>query len=99
MYSTNYTIINHEKMIQKAKRELKKKFSGKDVRVIVVRPIPDLVMVDFENKKVFGVEVSNTSQKSKKKINYRCSDFPETLFVKYSRKHPNRRGKISAFSN
>jgi len=70
----------HGKLIRRVKRSLKKLNSGKDVRVIEVKPIPDILLVDFENKQIFAVEVSKVRQLKQKAPLYRKSDFKKVLF-------------------
>lgn len=75
----------HMNMVHKAKDLLlNEKYAGKDVRAIIVPPIPDLFLVDFENRKVIGIEVTGRGdQRRIKEKNYQGSDFDDFLMVQF----------------
>jgi len=83
-------IREHQKLIEKTKRIFKLGHS-EDMQIFEVRPIPDLIIVDFKRKEVISVECSFHNERLQKKPKYRKSDFKKVLFIKASRKHQNKK--------
>jgi len=82
-------------MVNYAQRYLSKKF--KDAKIVVVSPIPDIIIVDFENKRLIAVEVSKFDEKIRKLNHYSKSDFKELILVRKNIK--GRKVKMSFFQS
>lgn len=72
----------HEHSVERAKGRLTKRFSEKAVKIVKLRAIPDLILVDFENQQITAVEVSRGNQKRLKRKKYQHSDFDRILYMK-----------------
>jgi hypothetical protein len=95
MYNTIHQqhLNQHTRMVNYAQRYLSKKF--KDAKIVVVSPIPDIIIVDFENKRLIAVEVSKFDEKIRKLDHYSKSDFKELILVRKNIK--GRKVKMSFF--
>jgi len=58
-------------------------YNNEKHRVIILKGVvPDLILVDFNEKKVYGVEIATTSQLIDKNRKYYKSDFDGFVYVK-----------------
>lgn len=58
------------------------RYENRKQRIIAVSPIPDLILIDFETKEIFGVEIANSDQLHIKKLKYHKSDFDGFIYVR-----------------
>jgi uncharacterized protein YuzE len=81
--------LNHDKAINVFFWRMK----AEGYRVIkLIKPIPDLILIDFENKRVLGVEMEKEKQTTKETKNtikrktksYKNSDFDSVVCVLFN---------------
>jgi hypothetical protein len=86
--------IDHNELVIKAKEQLLK--DKIDIEAIIVNPLPDIILIDWKNRKISAVEVSHCEQEKEKTLNYCKSDFKSILFMKARRRrvHPTNRPKF-----
>jgi hypothetical protein len=72
----------HNKTVLRMKEAILEKF-GKEAKFMPLDLIPDAIVVDFENKAIYAVEVSFHDERFKKMLNYGSKDrFENVIFVK-----------------
>jgi hypothetical protein len=74
--SVNYPakLREHRKGVLATVEALKKENIGKSIKILEVRPVPDILMVDWGQKKIIAVEFSRSNQLSEKKVSYESYD-------------------------
>lgn len=84
-----YDHKSHQEKIREHRQEviatlqaLKEENVGKDITIFEVRPVPDILMVDWEQKKIIATEVSKFSQHSEKTRKYEGTEWPRILLIK-----------------
>jgi len=87
-------IEEHQRQVIASLEVLKGKNAGKDIKILEVRPIPDIIMIDWEQKKLIAVEVSSSPQSTAKKLNYRNYDAWDRILLVRVKKKQTRRYKF-----
>jgi hypothetical protein len=64
-------LAQHHREVLDEVEKLRKENVGKNMEFLEVRPIPDIIKVDWEKKEINAIEVSRTDQLSKKRISYK----------------------------
>lgn len=58
------------------------RYENRKQKIIVVYLIPDLILVDFETREIYGVEIANQDQLHIKKLKYHKSEFDGFIYVR-----------------
>jgi hypothetical protein len=81
----------HQKQVIATLEALKRANVGKNIKILEVRPIPDILMVDWDQKKIVAVEVSRPPQTTAKRLNYQNYDAWDRILLVRVKKKSTRR--------
>lgn len=98
-YSLNMKRKHHDIMVKNLKYHISELIRVNNGKYIFNKPIPDSIMVDFYNKKIYAIELSKRQSMTAKLKKYKNSDFDFVVFVKPENNkllHPNYKGLSKA---
>ena len=73
--------FNHATQHKEAVEYFKNMYENRNHRIIVLKPTPDLILIDFFEQKVYGVEIAVSPQLHTKKRKYHKSEFDGFIYV------------------
>jgi hypothetical protein len=85
---------SHRFLVEIAEANVLRAFNGNSFKILVVPPIPDIIVVDFDKREIIGVEISKHDQTKEKTLSYvKNEGFDRLVLARFVN------GKTMDFSN